>query len=291
MNQQRGAWYLLTGLVFGLVIGLVYSLWIDPIEFARTAPQSLGAEYKDTYRVLIAKAFEANGDLGRARARLSLLQDQNAISALAEQAQRLISQGGIPEEARALDALGDSLLAESLATATPSSSAEPPETSFSTAPATITPQIPTSTIDPDRAILTPTALPSEQPTLFSTPTPRSTPLPDSVINALFTLDDQVEVCDPQAGARLQIEVLDKNGDPLAGIPILVRWATGEDRFFTGLHPQVSAGYADFSMENGETYSVRVGVRGQASSSLSPIECAGTDGQSYAGGWQLTFVEP
>ncbi len=291
MNERRGAWYLLTGLVLGLVIGLVYSLLIDPVEFARTAPQSLGADYKDTYRVLIAKAFEANGDIGRAQARLSLLQDENMVGVLAEQAQRLIAQGGRPEEARALDALSDTLLDQALATATPALITQAPETASDPSLATATQQISTSTVDPERAILTPTALPSEQPTLFPSLTPRTTALPDTVINALFTLEEQLEVCDPQAGARLQIEVLDKNGNPLAGIPILVRWASGEDRFYTGLHPQISAGYADFSMLPDETYSVQAGLRGMAANGFTTIECTGTDGQNYTGGWQLTFVEP
>ena len=94
MRENRGAWYLLTGLVTGIVIGLVVSIWVLPAEFARTSPQALGEDYKAVYRGLIALSYSANGDIGRARARISLLQDVNPAAVFSAQAQRQLTEGG-----------------------------------------------------------------------------------------------------------------------------------------------------------------------------------------------------
>ena len=85
MNENRGPWYLLTGLVIGAVLGLLYAWVIRPVQYTNTAPSSLRAEDKDQYRAVIAAAYLANGDLLRARARLELLQDPDLYRVLAEQ--------------------------------------------------------------------------------------------------------------------------------------------------------------------------------------------------------------
>jgi Tfp pilus assembly protein PilF len=87
MNEKRGPWYLLTGLVIGAVLGLLYAWVVRPVQYTNTAPNSLRADYKDQYRAIIAVAYLANGDLLRARARLELLQDPDLYRVLAEQAQ------------------------------------------------------------------------------------------------------------------------------------------------------------------------------------------------------------
>jgi hypothetical protein len=76
MGEQRGPWYLLTGLAIGLALGLVYAWWINPVAYVNTAPASLRPDSKEAYRSLIAAAFGANGNLERARVRLSLLKDR-----------------------------------------------------------------------------------------------------------------------------------------------------------------------------------------------------------------------
>lgn len=301
MSEKRGAWYLLTGLVLGLALGLAYSLWISPIEYARIAPQSLGSGYKDTYRVLIALAYDANGDIGRAQARLSLLKDDDPAGALAAHAQRLMAEGGSSSEARALASLSDALLAHLAASPTvpPTSTEAAQETPKSEI---IQTQPPTATIDPERAILTPTnqiepGQTDDAPIAAASITPRSTPLPAALTNASFEVAEKREVCEMVNGISdsgpplLQVEVLDQDGLPLPGIPILVSWEGGEDRFFTGLHPQVSPGYADFEMQPDVEYSVQAGSRGQIETGITSIYCTGEEGETYAGALWLTFVQP
>ena len=106
MNKdERGNWYLITGVVLGIILGILFAWVISPVEYVDTAPESLTNEFKDQYRVLIASAYVANGDLVRAKARLGLLGEANIYLVVAEQAQQMLAEGGSVEEAQALGRL------------------------------------------------------------------------------------------------------------------------------------------------------------------------------------------
>lgn len=102
MREERGSWYLLTGLIMGIVLGLIYSWIIAPIEYVDTTPDTLRSDYQDHYRLTISLAFQSTEDLARAQARLELLGDEDYALALAEQAQRHLAEGGTAYEAQAL---------------------------------------------------------------------------------------------------------------------------------------------------------------------------------------------
>jgi hypothetical protein len=93
MKQRRGSLYLLTGLILGLALGLIYAWLIQPQSLQVTNPGSLRSTEKDTYRALIAAAFVSNGDLVRATSRLELLGDHPPYQAVLEQAERLGANG------------------------------------------------------------------------------------------------------------------------------------------------------------------------------------------------------
>ena len=106
MNEdERGNWYLLTGVVLGIILGILFTWVISPVEYVDTAPESLKDEFKAQYRVLIASAYVANGDLVRAKARLELLGEADIYMIVAEQAQQMLAEGGSVEEAQALGRL------------------------------------------------------------------------------------------------------------------------------------------------------------------------------------------
>jgi hypothetical protein len=109
MKEKKGQWYLLTGILIGFLAGLAVAWIIQPVEYTDTSPASLRPTYKDHYRVLIATAYIASGDLVRAKARLKLLGDENPPQALTEQAQRKLAEGSSPEEARALGLLASAM--------------------------------------------------------------------------------------------------------------------------------------------------------------------------------------
>jgi hypothetical protein len=105
MKENRGPWYLITGFVLGLILGVAYSWIVRPVQYVNTSPASLRADFKGQYRALIAAAYAANGDLVRARGRLSLLQDEDIFRVLAAQAQQTLADGNSSDEARALGLL------------------------------------------------------------------------------------------------------------------------------------------------------------------------------------------
>jgi len=108
-SEERGNWYLITGALLGLAIGLLYAWLINPVDYVDTAPGTLKPFYKDQYRLMIASAYNANPDIVRAKARLELLGDEDAYRAVAEQAQNALSEGGTPAEAQALGKLAAAL--------------------------------------------------------------------------------------------------------------------------------------------------------------------------------------
>ena len=108
MNDDRGSWYLLTAIILGIGLGLVYAWNISPAEYVDTHPSTLRTDYKDQYRAMIASAYIATGDIQRAQARLNLLGDDDPAM-LAAQAQRFMAEGGGYEDAKALADLASAL--------------------------------------------------------------------------------------------------------------------------------------------------------------------------------------
>lgn len=112
-KKKRSPWYLLTGLILGIVLGLVYAWLINPVVYENTEPASLTEENKAIYRSLIAQVFAATGYFERATRRLALLDDQDPFFLLGQQAQRALAEGNLVE-AQAL-----ALLASTIQTGSP----------------------------------------------------------------------------------------------------------------------------------------------------------------------------
>jgi hypothetical protein len=55
----------------------------------------------------------------------------------------------------------------------------------------------------------------------------------------------------------------------------VAWEGGSDAFFTGLAPELGLGYADFEMQPGLSYILRVGSAGDLVGDLSIPACGGS----------------
>ena len=316
MNQEkRGNWYLLTGLVIGVILGLVYAWVIQPVKYVDTPPASLRQDFKDRYRALIAAAYAANGDLLRAQARLALLRDEDAYRKLSEQAQRTLAENGSADEARALG-----LLAVALGQAPPTPAATFPlaqETevtesapptgaflaplteTFSPTPSfTLTPEPPPAspTLSTMPLTLAVTNLANPSPTETFKPRPSTTPAPSrtptSTPGGPFVFLSGEKICQSKLSAPLfQIEALDRFGQPVPGVLVIVTWKDGEERFFTGLKPEIGPGYADFTPTPGIVYSLRLGEGGEVVTNQTALECKGAGGASYWGAWLLKFIQP
>lgn len=296
--ERRPPIYLITGLILGVALGVLYAWVLVPVETIETHPQDLRADFKEAYRVLIARAYQANYDLNRAEARLALLGDEDPARVLAVQAQLTLSQEGQEDAARALGLLaaalqgnlpsdGDTPAEDPLPTPTENSgeSAPPTEeatptatqqTALNTTPAaTETPGGPT----PTEGTIIPTLTATMPPTATATPGPP------------FVLDSIQLACDPNIDPPLiQVNVFDAAGNPVPGVAILITWETNTNRFVTGLKPEYGLGYADYQMNPAITYSLRLEDSNAPVNSITGRQCEDA-AEPYWGSWQFDFVQP
>jgi hypothetical protein len=85
-------------------------------------------------------------------------------------------------------------------------------------------------------------------------------------------------------------VLDERGEQQPNVELLIRWSDGEDRVFTGLKPEIGAGYADLRMEPGSSYQVGViGTERDVAQGIVADECPedGTGSRQMAS-WDILF---
>jgi hypothetical protein len=317
MNDERGSWYLLTAIILGIVLGLLYSWAIAPAEYVDTPPFSLREDFKDQYRTLIAIAYNNTGDLPRAQARLRLLKDENPALVLVAQAQRYLAAGENTREAQSLANLASALgLAPTSLPTQPEYTATPGSTRTSTLPPTVTdsptpepsqthtpspfPEISfTATTTPTRESATG---PTRTPTISSTPrdtlppteTPTLTPskTPTATLAPPFVLNNQVMVCNSLIGEpQLQVFVSNAAGVGIPGVEIIVTWNSGEEHFFTGLKPDIDIGYADFTMAPDVNYTLQAAEGGQLITNLTAPDCTDDAGDPFLGSWRLVFSHP
>jgi hypothetical protein len=276
---------ILGGLAIGLALGLLITWVIAPVEYTDTSPASLREEFKDQYRLAIASAYNATGNLERARARLALVGDQDVLVALLAQAERMIATGNSPDASYEIAGLYNALLAVAQVTIT--------ETSSVPSPTQDNDAKPTSTQTPFGLVITlqATSTPGPSPTPRPTSTQKPTLTPSPTQGAPFVILSLDESCDPN-GERglLMVEVRNKKRQPIEGQEIIISWSSGEESFFTGLKPEVSDGYADFQMQPNTIYSVRLASGGEPANDLAAPIC-NQDGEEFLGQIQLIYQQP
>ena len=290
--MRRFPWDILFALLVGFAAGLAYAWVISPPGLKDSSPALLRADFKDQFRSMIAASYAATGNLPRAQARLSLLGDDDFIEALNAQAQRSTASGGfaqagqLAELARSLGSGTSPLVAiptSNLATLEPSSG----ETTATALPPPA--DLPFLLTETPGSIET---LSGETQTTFSTATPRPTRTPPPTQGAPFRLIGQDTVCDPNLpDGLLQVIVYNSNRRQLAGVGILITWDSGGEEFFTGLKPELGNGYADFLMFPDTSHAVQLAVGSEIATNLVPPVCDAPNGETYLGGYKLTFQQP
>ena len=287
--MKRLPWQWGLALLTGICLGLAYAWVVAPMRDAKTSPSSLRSDFKDEFHSAIASAYAATGDLERARARMTLLEGSNAVQALTAHAQRSLAAGEPFGRAQQLAQLASDLQAGVSSIPPPTRGIQQINTLTSAATRSIELD---STLTAEALIGTPTnaGIPSGTSPATQPPLVTRTPIPSP--SSPFQLVDRQESCDPALpDGLLQVTILDREGRPLAGIEITITWSQGEERFFTGLQPEISDGYADYLMQAGTSYSVRVARVGAPVSGLSAPSCDDSGATTYSGGLQLTFREP
>jgi hypothetical protein len=243
-------WGLAIGLIIGISGGLVYAWGISPVVQYSTEPWQLRPNDRAQYTVAVALAFAGDSDLERAINRLLTLQFRNSsediFQQVADAACRLATTGYVDSNSglRAIRTMmtfyqlqGRSGCADTLI---PASDLEP------TVQVVIDASTPTL---PPPATKTPTPVSQVQ----ASPTPQRVIVPTSVPQRDFVLANVSTFCDRQISGVIEVFVQDFGGIGLPGLPVRVRWDSGEDVFYTGLKPERGPAYADFQMEAGKGY--------------------------------------
>lgn len=282
MEQNRGNWYLLTGLMLGLILGIIYAWVIAPVREVDSHPHLLRDDYKDIYRELISRAYLANNNLPRAEARLELLGDQEPALSLAAQAQRYLAENGDNEIAKVLANLSIALQQAAITAETP-----PPPPASPTGESSSSGGTNTGTEDnsgsngTSRATLT---LNDQEP---AAPTASPTGSPP------FILQDSSPICDPTLGEPLiQIIATDGEGNGVPGVTLEISLgADPKEIFYTGLKPELGLGYADYLAEPGLIYQLEVPESGLLITDIEVPPCQSEGEDSYWGSWEIYITHP
>jgi hypothetical protein len=287
--------FILAGLVIGLSAGLFVTWQVWPVEYYDTDPIDLRQEHKDDYVVMIAAAYDQDTNLGLASLRLGQLGLEDAKQSVLGLFQRY-GEAGYREETRSLAQLAYDLGVTDVAllpyiqepTATP----EPTPTEVpTTAPVpTVTPVEPTPTATAAPAEPTATATqPPPTPTYTPTPLPEDTPTPTVASDFDYQVVEQSDLgcSSDRDGDYILVHVRDENDRGVAGVKIVVKGPGVEDWFFTGLKPEVGAGFADYLVVAAGSYTVQAAEgRSQVTQGLSfAADCpAATPHRS----WRVVF---
>ena len=91
--------YILFGLaiIVGVALGLLYGLVISPLELVDTSPETLRADFKTDYVLMVAEAYSVDNDAYLAIYRLAKLGDDPPID-LVNQALAFAFEVGYPPE-------------------------------------------------------------------------------------------------------------------------------------------------------------------------------------------------
>ncbi len=293
-GESKPPFYLLTGLIIGVILGVLFAWMIIPVEPIDLSPVTLRDDFKDEYRELIAFAYLSNGDLGRAEARLDLLGEDNHARTLEILAQEAMGQFAQEHIARALG-----LLAQDLEQYPESTQqfllTEQTETEVSNTP----PDNSTENVDiasESEPTLQSTLIPEETatgiflPTSITNPTdiPTSTPIETEEPEKNYIVTKMEKLCNGNSSYPMIEIYVFANGSQIPWVEVEVDWASGADRFYTGLKPDIGIGYADFEMNQQVLYNVRLSENSEMVEEISWAECVAVDGNIYWGGWEINF---
>jgi hypothetical protein len=76
--MRRWIWFLLF-VILGIGVGLFYGWVINPVKYVDTTPAKLRSDYQADYILMVAEAYQAEGDLDQAARRLAVLGDNPPV--------------------------------------------------------------------------------------------------------------------------------------------------------------------------------------------------------------------
>lgn len=108
--MKRWAWILLA-LAAGFGLGLLYGWVLDPVEFVDLTPDTLRADYRADYILMVAEAYQLEKDADLAARRLAIFGSAPPVEIAAEALQFGPQAGFTPSELTAIEDLVTALRA------------------------------------------------------------------------------------------------------------------------------------------------------------------------------------
>jgi hypothetical protein len=297
-QPQERPWYLLTGLMLGLVIGLILSLAVFPMRYTETTPAMLDEDPRNDYIIAIAMAHYGTPDIGRARARLQTLELEDDVTFMLKTLVIDIREdSGFTQVVEALNILASdlsdgALFREEIEILVPEGEETPEPTDESDfTPTYIDEAQPVSgeqqTDDQNEAAEVGND-PDDLAEDFLQPPENQVVLAMTNHDQPFRLAERLTFCDRSLSSQLEVVVTDETGQGLKGVPILIQWADGTETFYTGLYGEIDAGYADYTLQEGEVYQLQVGRTSLFVEDVKANICREDDGTLFSGGIRLVF---
>jgi hypothetical protein len=97
MQMRRWIIQAVVGVAVGLMLGFGIGWGLWPRESA-PSPAKLRWDYQENYVIMVATAYEVEGDLNLARERLALLDSQNPAAPAVRLGERLVTAGADTED-------------------------------------------------------------------------------------------------------------------------------------------------------------------------------------------------
>ena len=108
-------------IVIGVALGLLYGWVIDPVDYIDTTPNTLRADYKADYVLMVAEIYSTDQDAEAAVIRLTYLGDPSPVVSVENAMIFAVDAGYAPDDLRKLRDLSDAL-----APLTPPTGSDPP---------------------------------------------------------------------------------------------------------------------------------------------------------------------
>jgi hypothetical protein len=100
----------LIAVVLGAASGLFYGWVVNPVEYVDIAPESLRADYKTDYVLMVAESYLVGHDLGLAVRQLALLGSTAPTDLVANALSYALQHEYAPQDLSLLQSLGEALL-------------------------------------------------------------------------------------------------------------------------------------------------------------------------------------
>jgi hypothetical protein len=99
----------LLAIALGVALGLIYGWLISPVEYVDTTPETLRADYRADYVLMVAEVYHKEGDLDLAARRLAVLGSRSPVQIAAAALDYGLSAGYSPLDIALLQELATDL--------------------------------------------------------------------------------------------------------------------------------------------------------------------------------------